>query len=323
MNNSSILTTDQQEIEADEDERELEAIIREARRRARRRRLKIALTGLGVVLVAGLAVLLVASDGLGVGGAGDSGSATGSTGPVDHTRVEILNLMTTGSPDRGVYSLRGHIVKDVWVGDDGSGHVRQRSRPSQWPGPADRRRAMAAGDRRSLAQAEGRRLPEPTDEELSAVALNEDVGLWGFPPAGELPAEPAALSAALLGAEGSERSLPRNQNLFELAGRVALAPNADPAVRAAAFGLIEGLAGVRVDRSAVDPRGRESIALSFSPRRKPPETMTLYVDPETKLAWAEEERFDRRVKGLDSLLLGMTILSKTRTVDSVPAPPAP
>lgn len=323
MKNSSILTQHQHEVEAEEGGQELEAIIREAHRRARRRRLKLTLAGLGIAAVAAVAFFLLVGDGPGggEGGAADP-AAEASPGPVGYTRMKTLTLMTTGGPQTGPYSLRGPLVTDVWVGEDGSGRVYRRFLPSEWPGPRDRRRAQAAGDRRSLAQVQGRRLPEPTDEELSASALDEAVGAPGYPAPAALPSEPGALRRMLLGSDANNGTLPPDQALFELVAGVVLRPSVDPSVHAAAFVLARQIPTVDVDREARDPRGRRTTALSFSPSRRPPMVETIYFDANTKQALAYDERFDRPTKTLDSRLLSSTVLSRVKTVESIP-PPTP
>ena len=157
---------------------ELQAIIEEARARARRRRIRLAAT---VVAALGLvaAFWFIAGTGGGSKAASGAGSSNSAVGGVQYSRMKVEGLVTTGRPG-APYSLRLPIVIDVWVRPDGSGRVRRTHLPAQWPGPRDKRRAKQQSDKRSLAQAEGRRLPEDSDAELSAGQLAEEVSL---PPA--------------------------------------------------------------------------------------------------------------------------------------------
>ena len=116
-------------------------------------------------------------------------------------------------------------------------------------------------------------------------------------------------------------NVPPRESLFELVVGVLVRPNVESSVKAAAFELALRIPGVHVDPLARDPRGRPATAVSFSPRGLA-RTNTFYFDAEARQALAYEERYDHVTQALDSRLVGSTVLSRTRTVESIP-PPAP
>jgi hypothetical protein len=251
-------------------------------------------------------------------------SAAAESAPTDgvqYSRMKVRSLMTTGGPGpNGVYSLRLPILVDTWVRADGSGRVRRTYLPAEWPGPRDKRRAERLGDQRSLAQAEGRRLPEGFDEELSAEALAEEVSFPSLPAADSLSSDPDQLRAQLI-ASASDQNSPANEALFSFAGGLVLSPNVDGDVRAAGYEVIGSIPGIEVNNRARDPLGRRATAVTLAEHRRGASVSTLYFDPLTGQALAEVRRLKHLQNGLDSRLLGSAVVTKTRTLDEMPPVP--
>ncbi len=290
---------------------ELEALIEEARRRARRRRLGIA----GVLMTAGLAsaALYIA---LGGGGGNRAGEALsqrpGTAAGVQYTRTKSLSLGISGNYSQ----YRPVLVTETWVRPDGSGRLRTTELPARWPGPRDRRRAIAANDDTSLKPSG----PGVKNQELgSSFAFDQALGAGSFPVTALLSADPAQLRDQLEGFVASSGGDPKNVRVFEVGSAVLGKPNTPAPVRAAAFKVLSRLPGAVVDRSATDPLGRRTISASMgSGYTGSYSTETVYFDPKTSLEFAYTNRLSQPEHFIDSRLLNEMVLTKERTVSSVP-----
>jgi hypothetical protein len=291
---------------------ELEALIEEARRRARRRRL-------GVVAVlgsAGLAsaALYIALSGGGGNRAGEALSQRpGTAAGVQYTRTTSLRDSIAGN-----YSeYRPIFITEAWVRDDGSGRLRTTELPAEWPGPRDRRRAIAANDRSGLEAAHA--IPVVKSQELaSSAAFDEALGAGSFPATDELSADPAELRDQLE-AFVSSGGAPVNVRVFEVGSAVLGKPNTPAPIRATVFKVLSQLPGAVVDRSATDPLGRAatsaSISSGYTGARS---TRTFYFDPQRSLQLAYTDRLNRPDRTIDARLLNESLLTSARTVSSVP-----
>jgi hypothetical protein len=293
---------------------ELEALIEEARRRARRRRLGIAAV-LGAVGL-GLAAFYFAVGFGGGSGAGESPSPRpGAAAGVQYTRTKTLTLGMSGD-----YSFRQPIVQEAWVGADGSGRLRTTELPAEWPGPRDRSRAIAANDRFALKRARATGPLSVKNQTLSSSAAFDDaLGGGSFPATDGLSSNPAELRdqlQAFVAANGGPTSPVRT---FEIGSAVLGKPNTPKAVRAAAFRVLSKLPGVAVDRSATDPMGRRTISASItSADTGAASTKTVYFDPQRSLQLAYTDRLTRPENFINSNLLDESIVTKAKTVSSVP-----
>jgi hypothetical protein len=289
---------------------ELDALIEEARRRARRRRLGI----VAVLVTAGLAsaALYIALSGGGGTGAGEALSQRpGTADGVQYTRTKSLSLGIAGNYSQ----YRPVLITEAWVRPDGSGHLRTTELPAQWPGPRDRRRAIAANDDTSLKPTG----PVVKNQELgSSFAFDQALDGGSFPATDLLSADPAQLRDQLEAA-GSSRGGPTNARVFEVGSAVLGKPNTPPPVRAAVFKVLSQIPGAVVDRSATDPRGRAATSASFtSGYSGARSTTTVYFDPQRSLELAYTDRLDGPQSFIDARLLNESVLTKARTVSSVP-----
>ena len=292
---------------------ELEALIEEARRRARRRRLGIAavLAGAGLALAA----LYVAIGGEGGNGAGEALSQRlGAAAGVQYTRTKSLGLMTAGN-----YSQYRSFITEAWVGDDGSGRLRTTDLPAEWPGPRDHARAIAANDHSSLKDAQATRPLAVTNQALSSsAAFDEALGGGSFPATDGLSSDPAELRDQLE-AFASSNGGRTDVRVFEVGSAVLGKPNVPGPVRAAAFRVLSQLPGVVVDRSATDPLGRATTSASISSGYTGADsTRTVYFDPKSSLELAYTNRLTGPESFIDSRLLNEMVLTKAKTVSSVP-----
>src|SRR5438876_6069592 len=108
---------------------ELQALIEEARRRARRRRFGYLALAVAAATMAGATYLMLGEGG---GQPQDLGSsAPGSEPPgIQYTRITQLSLGISGN-----YSFYQPHVYEAWVRPDGSGYLRTIERPAERPGP--------------------------------------------------------------------------------------------------------------------------------------------------------------------------------------------
>jgi hypothetical protein len=125
---------------------ELEALIEEARRRARRRRFGYLALVVAAATLAGVLFLIL-------GGSGGQPQGLASNAPesepsgIQYTRTTQLSLAISGD-----YSFYQPHVYEAWVRPDGSGKLRTIERPAEWPGRRDKARAIAANAQFALAR---------------------------------------------------------------------------------------------------------------------------------------------------------------------------
>jgi hypothetical protein len=293
------------------DQDELDALIKEARRRARRRRLGI----VAVLVAAGLAsaALYVALSGGGGRGAGEGLSQRpGTADGVQYTRTKSLSLGIAGNYSQ----YRPVLITEAWVRPDGSGRLRTTELPARWPGPRDRRRAIAANDDTSLKPTG----PVVKNQELaSSFAFDEALGAGSFPATGLLSADPAQLRDQLEAFVASSGGGPKNVRVFDVGSAVLGKPNTPAPVRAAVFKVLSQLPGAGVDRSATDPLGRRTTSASMgSGYTGSYSTETVYFDPKTSLEFAYTDRLTQPEHFIDSRLLNKMVLTKAKAVSSVP-----
>ena len=292
---------------------ELEALIEEARRRARRRRL-----GLAAILAAaglGLAALFLAIGDGGGNGAGEALSQRpGAAAGIQYTRRKVLTLGISGD-----YSYRQPLVQEAWVRDDGSGRLRITRLRAQWPGPRDHARAIAANDRLALKRAHATQPRVLTNQALSSsAAFDEALDAGSFPATDGLSSDPAQLRDQLE-AFVSSYGGPTSVRAFEVGEAVLAKPITPKPVRVAAFRVLGQLPGVVVDRSATDPLGRATTSASISSGYAGSvSTKTVYFDPKSSLEFAYTDRLAEPEHFIDSRLLNESVLTKAKTVSSIP-----
>lgn len=292
---------------------ELEALIKEARRRARRRRL-----GIGAVLAAaalGLAGIYSVIGGGSGSGAGGAASQPGAVAGVQYTRTMTLGLRT----GPGYFSEYRPVISEAWVRDDGSGLLRTTELPAEWPGPRDRARAVAANDYRGLKEARATRPLNVQNQALSSsAAFDEALGGGSFPPTDDLSSDPAELRDQLQEFVSSGGG-PTNVRVFEVGSAVLGKPNTPKSVRTAAFEVLRQLPDVAVDRSATDRLGRPAVSVSItSGYTGADSTKTVYFDPKDSLQLAYTDRLTGPERFIDSRLLSESVLTKSKTVPSLP-----
>jgi hypothetical protein len=290
---------------------ELDALIEEARRRARRRRLGI----VAVLVTAGLvsAALYIALSGGGGNRAGEALSQRpGTADGIQYTRTTSLSLGNAGNYSQ----YRPVLVTEAWVRPDGSGRLRTTELPARWPGPRDRKRAIAANDDTSLKPTG----PVVKNQELgSSAAFDEALGAGSFPATDLLSSDPAQLRDQLEAFVASSGGGPKNVRVFEVGSAVLGKPNTPAPVRAAAFKVISRLPGAVVDRSATDPLGRRTTSAAMgSGYTGSYSTETVYFDPKTSLEFAYTDRLSHPEHYIDSRLLNESVLTKAKGVSSVP-----
>lgn len=239
---------------------------------------------------------------------------------IQYSRQTTLSLATSGSPDGGPYSVRLPRVTESWVRADGSGRVRTYALAAEWPGPRDRKRAVAAGDRAALAWVDGERLPEAEDQLLPADELDDAVAGMDLPSSKSLSSDSAELQEQLEFFDRANDGIPSEVALFELATNILLRPNVEGPVRAAGFEVVGNLDGITVEDDVEDPLGRASTSVSVTFEGDAETKDTLFFDPESGRALAYTAELLEPVETLDSLFLSSTVVEDVETVDSIPDP---
>ncbi len=296
---------------------ELQALIEEARRRARRRRFRIA----AVLVAAGIAsgALYFAIAGGGKGGAGRGGSKrSGATAGVRYTRTKSWSLMTTGGPQYGPYSQREPVeITQAWVRSDGSGLLRTTRLPAEWPGPRDRARALAYHDRLALKLIHA--TPHSKSRRLSSsAAFNEALNGGSYPVGDALSPDVGELREEL-GVFAPFHGWRKSEQLFQVGSAVLGEPSTPKAVRAGTFKVLRQMPGVVVNRSARDPLGRAATSAALTAGESGAKTtQTIYFDPTASLQLAYTNKLVRPEKFVDSRLLHEMLLMQAKTVSSIP-----
>jgi hypothetical protein len=289
---------------------ELQALIEEARRRARRRRVGYLALLVTAATLAGVLFLILGGRGEPQGLASNAPESE-PTG-IQYTRITGLTLAISGN-----YSFYQPRVYEAWVSPDGSGKLRTIERPAEWPGPRDKARAIKADDQDALDRTNA---PPKVlqDEELSADQIDESWGGGSAPPARSLSSDPSELRGQL--ESWGSGAGPINVRAFQRAATVLMNPEADASVRAATFEAIGELRGVTIDKSATDPEGRgtTSASISYDYSGPPGSTMTVYFDPKSSRAFAFTDILDAPARFIDSRTLTSFVLTDAKTVSSIP-----
>jgi hypothetical protein len=289
---------------------ELQALIEEARRRARRRRFGYLALVVSAATVAGVLFLIL-------GGSGGRGEGLASNAPeseptgIQYTRTTQLTLAISGN-----YSFYQPHVYEAWVRPDGSGYLRTIERPAEWPGPRDKARAIKADDQDAL-DLTNEPLKVLQDGELSADQIDESMSGGSTPPTQSLSSDPSELRDQL--ESWGSGAGPIDVRAFERAATVLMNPEADGSVRAATFEVIGRLPGVTIDRSASDPLGRKTTSASITSAYSGAEsTRTVYFDPESSRAFAYTDKLTGPEIFIDSRILTSIVLTDAKTVSSIP-----
>jgi hypothetical protein len=153
----------------------------------------------------------------------------------------------------------------------------------------------------------------------SSAAFDEALGAGSFPATDLLSSDPAQLRDQLEAFVASFGDGPKNVRVFDVGSAVLGKPNTPAPVRAAAFKVMSRLPGAVVDRSATDPVGRRTTSASMgSGYTGSYSTETVYFDPRTSLEFAYTNRLTQPEHYIDSMLLNRMVLTKAKTVSSVP-----
>ena len=289
---------------------ELQALIEEARRRARRRRLGYLSLAVAAATVAGVVFLILGGRGGQPEGLASNAPGSEPTG-IRYTRITQLSLAISGN-----YSFYQPHVYEVWVRPDGSGYLRTIERPAEWPGPRDRARAIKADDQFALDRTKD--APKVLqDGELSADQIDESWGGGSTPPAQSLSSHPSELRSQLESWDSG--APPTDIRAFERAGTVLMNPETDGSVRTATLEMIRRLPKVTIHRSASDPLGRPMTSASITSAYTGKEsTRTIYFDPKSSRAFAYTEKLTHPENFIDARTLTTIALTDARTVSSIP-----
>jgi hypothetical protein len=139
--------------------------------------------------------------------------------------------------------------REIWIGPDGSGRLRESESDPSFPTAKDRRNWIALGKPKLLGP--------PSDERYSPGGLSD-----GPLDLSKLPTDPAAL-AALISSRKVEGGPPGPAEDFVQVGDLLRETDASPALRAALFKVAAAIPGVKVLGNVTDNDGRSGTAIAY------------------------------------------------------------
>jgi hypothetical protein len=141
--------------------------------------------------------------------------------------------------------------REIWIGQDGSGRIRETETDPTFPTAKDRQQWLALG--KSAPPLVG----PPSDEHFGPGKLVD-----GPVDLSKLPTDPAQL-AALISSRKIEGGPPGPAEDFVQVGDLLRESDASPALRAALFKVAAGIPGVKLLGTVTDSDGRSGIAIAF------------------------------------------------------------
>jgi hypothetical protein len=144
-----------------------------------------------------------------------------------------------------------HDKREIWIGPDGSGRIRESQTDPTFPTAKDRQNWLAMG---------------PGKPPLVGPPSDEKYGPGGLSPGpadlSKLPTDPAQL-AQMISSRKVEGGPPGPAEDFVQVGDLLRETAASPALRAALFKVAAGIPGVRLLGTVTDSDGRSGTAIAF------------------------------------------------------------
>jgi len=209
------------------------------------------------------------------------------------------------------YSLLVPRTREIWVGPDGSGRIRETAGTPLFLGERDRAAWEAAGSP-PVAQ--------------FARTTNRDFGPGGLAARqtdlAQLPTDGSALAAVLRARATKPSGPPVDVELFVLVGDLLRETVAPPALRAALYEVAEGITGVERVRDVTDRAGRRGVGVAMTTSHLGGTQRLLYVfNPSTHTLLGEERTLLERVSWVDAApptVIGYTIYVASAIVATLP-----
>jgi hypothetical protein len=173
-----------------------------------------------------------------------------------------------------------HTTREIWVGSDGSGRIRQVSEPAGFPSPSDRSLWEAAGSP-SLSQFSA---VETYDKTFGPGGLAAPLDIDGLDRAQLLGMEndPSALASAIH-AIAARNANPLGFEMLTIIGDLLSESAAPPQLRSSLYQVAATIPGVQLLGTVRDPAGRRGIAVASDTR------LELIFDPATSVLLAKEQ----------------------------------
>ena len=217
------------------------------------------------------------------------------------------------SRTRGTWGALVRTKREIWIGSNGSGRIRQQSEPPVFLAPGDRARWKEAGAPPLAWLSSG----ETYDKKFGPGGLGPPLELDGFKPNEllRLANNPDALRAAIQAA-AEKTDNPLSYEMLTIVGDLLGETAAPPQLRASLYQVAADIPGVELLGTVADRAGRQGIAVAAS---RDSTRCELIFDPKTSTLFAKEETLTRQIP--DTTAPVGTAISYTLYLDSkiVPA----
>jgi hypothetical protein len=187
-----------------------------------------------------------------------------------YTKSESLFMNTAVAQKRINYFE--HVTREIWIGPDGSGRIREADGPPSFVTSADRDAWIAAGK------------PDLTGDRNSDQTWR--AGGLDYLDLSKLPTNPAQLKQ-LIEARTIEGGPPGDAETFTIIGDLLRETYAPPGVRSALYTIASELPGVQLVGQVRDQLGRKGIAVAYVSHAISHE---LIFDPQTSALLAERQQ---------------------------------
>ena len=176
-------------------------------------------------------------------------SAAGPPGPGQFQYTSSVGINQACTVARLYFCVNYREQREIWIGADGSGRIRETSSDPTFPSAKDRHNWIALGKPKLLTG--------PSDDHFGPGGLSD-----GPVDLSKLPTDPAQL-AAMISSRKIEGGPPGPAEDFVQAGDLLRESDASPALRAALFKVAAGIPGVKVVGTVTDPKGRSGIGVEY------------------------------------------------------------
>jgi hypothetical protein len=215
----------------------------------------------------------------------------------------LLELVTDAA-GRPSFSALIPRTREIWIGADGSGRLRETSADPIFLGPGDRAAWEAAGSPPLRER--------PSDQRFGPGGLH-------LPDLAALPTDPDALYEHVLG-QTEDTDVPTNVEMLILVGDLLRETAAPPELRAALYRVASRIEGIELIGRVTDRAGRAGIAVGItSDYTGAREQKLLIFDPHTSALLAERTVLLERVPWLDAdppVVIGDTLYLASGVVGS-------
>jgi hypothetical protein len=178
--------------------------------------------------------------------------AAGPPGPGQFQYTSSVGAGEGCAAGQHYYCFNTRDKREIWIGSDGSGRIRETSSDLTFPTAQDRRNWIADGSPVLTGSSDDREGPGHLSD--GPVDLST------------LPTDPAKL-AEMISSRKIEGGPPGPGEDFTQVGDLLRESDASPELRAALFKVAAGIPGVKLLGTVTDPDGRSGIAIAWAHNR--------------------------------------------------------